>query len=601
MGWLVGAADRKAMGGAMTAAARRTAKAAMMAAILVLGMTACSSEDTIAEEPTPQQPAQPTPQTATKIHVTVGAGISDGDGQTRSAVVKTEYMDYAEWKIKTTRTLTFTAGDKLYVWRSLDGGHVAGMLSVKNGTLTDDGQNATFEGDVTLYDAQGQAGGTMPSGDLLEGSTARLVHEGMTEGTDYSIDVQSKQLTFADATKVADDVATLMTTGLTVQGSYTAGTGYTLQASESILNIGICGLTATTAYQFVLKKDGNEAKSVTRTTDDSGTATFVLAISETGSAAWSLDIKQSSTTVGNISLGSGSMTLEAKVYNVGRYWTGTAFTKTIDLATINDDLTVTNGLTLTGELSGGHKVSIADGAKITLLNVTINATNGPGIECKGDATIILPWDELENSVTTSTLGRPAIYVPEDKTLTIQGEKGDGMLTATGAGEGAGIGGGHGDGYSHCGHIVISGGHIKATGDGGAPGIGSNGHGGNITITGGYVEAIGGDAGSGGAGIGSGYNCASCGDITITGGQVRAQGRHRAAGIGSGYSSSRCGDITISGEDTRIEAINGGDGAYSIGPGKGSSCGKITIGGTVYYDGTNFLNDGAKYLSGQSFP
>ena len=52
MGWLVGAEARKAMGGAMTAAARRTAKAAMMAAILALGMTACSSDESVAMEPT---------------------------------------------------------------------------------------------------------------------------------------------------------------------------------------------------------------------------------------------------------------------------------------------------------------------------------------------------------------------------------------------------------------------------------------------------------------------------------------------------------------------------------------------------------------------
>ena len=56
LGWLVGAAARKAVGGAM-----------MAAALLV---TACSSDDTMGGE-------TKTEQTATVIRVTVGAGITD--------------------------------------------------------------------------------------------------------------------------------------------------------------------------------------------------------------------------------------------------------------------------------------------------------------------------------------------------------------------------------------------------------------------------------------------------------------------------------------------------------------------------------------------
>ena len=45
---------------------------------------------------------------------------------------------------------------------------------------------------------------------------------------------------------------------------------------------------------------------------------------------------------------------------------------TIDLSAVTEDITVPNGFTLTGTLDGEHKISIADGATVTLDNVTIN-------------------------------------------------------------------------------------------------------------------------------------------------------------------------------------------------------------------------------------
>ena len=69
LGWLVGAAARKAGRASM----RGIVGGAMMAAALVLGMTACSSDETIADE---AKVEKPTAQQGT-IHVTVGAGISD--------------------------------------------------------------------------------------------------------------------------------------------------------------------------------------------------------------------------------------------------------------------------------------------------------------------------------------------------------------------------------------------------------------------------------------------------------------------------------------------------------------------------------------------
>ena len=41
--------------------------------------------------------------------------------------------------------------------------------------------------------------------------------------------------------------------------------------------------------------------------------------------------------------------------------------------------------------------------------------------------------------------------------------------------------------------------------------------------------------------------------------------------------------------------------YAIGLGNQySTCGTITIGGTVYYDGTNFQNGGESYLAANPF-
>jgi len=45
----------------------------------------------------------------------------------------------------------------------------------------------------------------------------------------------------------------------------------------------------------------------------------------------------------------------------------------------------------------------------------------------------------------------------------------------------------------------------------------------------------------------------------------------------------------------VTASKGDDADCSIGRGLDGSCGKVTIGGWVFYDGTNFQNDGGSYL------
>ena len=297
----------------------------------------------------------------------------------------------------------------------------------------------------------------------------------------------------------------------------------------------------------------------------------------------------------------------------------------INLANVNSNTTVEDGAILTGTLANNVKISIADGATVTLNGVTINGENDQdcswaGITCLGNATIILK-DGSENTVRGFYENYPGIYAAVDYTLTIKGgAAGTGKLTASSNGSGAGIGGGYeipcgsieiqgdvitatggvgaagiGSGYeASCGAITISGGTVTATGVGGAAGIGSGKYAscGAITISGGTVTATG---GSDAAGIGSGYGYyASCDAITISGGTVTATGSEWAAGIGSGDEAS-CGDITITTGVTSVTATKGSSAPNSIGAVNYGDCGTVTIGctldgngnpvgGTVYPDG-----------------
>ena len=243
-----------------------------------------------------------------------------------------------------------------------------------------------------------------------------------------------------------------------------------------------------------------------------------------------------------------------------------------NLATITANYEAKDGETLYGKLGSNVKISIADGATVTLKDVTINGVNSysyewAGITCEGNATITL---EGANTLKGFYEEYPGIYVPEGKTLTIEGE---GSLNASGNGRSTGIGGGY---NMHCGNIVINGGNITATGGIYNAGIGG-GEGdetdryrcGKITINGGTVKATGGKYA---AGIGCGY-CGDSKDIAITGGTVTATGGDYAAGIGSSEGGS-CGAITISGGTVKA---TGGNYAAGIGGGKNNGAsGTITI-------------------------
>ena len=279
--------------------------------------------------------------------------------------------------------------------------------------------------------------------------------------------------------------------------------------------------------------------------------------------------------------------------------------KTIDLSTVTADTVIANNTTVTGKLGANVKISIADGATVTLKDVKINGTDSDsykwaGLTCAGGATINL---EGTNTVKGFLKYYSGIFVPKGKTLTI---KGSGSLAADSNGYGAGIGGCYAvDSSSHiskeegsCGTIVIEGGTITATG-GMSAGIGCS-HGSDcdgVTITGGTVTATGGTMA---AGIGSGGGNSVCGPISISGGTVTAEGGDYAAGVGTGcQTGSKCGAITVSNTVTKFTATKGSGATDSVGHGQnGGACGAVTICGTVYWDGSAYQNEGATVL-GQS--
>ena len=308
-------------------------------------------------------------------------------------------------------------------------------------------------------------------------------------------------------------------------------------------------------------------------------------------------------------------------FSAGKYYVITVknMTKGLNLGLVTSDVTAKDGYILTGTLEGKdqpYKISIADGAKVSLVDATINGAPSDwssepqqvyewaGLTCEGDATIELIGT---NFVKGFDSRYPGLTVAVGSTLTING---DGSLEVMSNGDAAGIGSAKNK-EGDCGNIVIEGDpSITAIGGDYAAGIGScfrssnndvtgNNMCGDITIKSGTVLAIGGKQAAGiGASFGSGSSHLSvCGNITISGGTVTAEGGELAAAIGGGYTYYTVGNITIS--DCIISATKG-EGSVSEGgftyaphtighganyrtqyePNPNSTIGTVTVGGVV---------------------
>ena len=223
-------------------------------------------------------------------------------------------------------------------------------------------------------------------------------------------------------------------------------------------------------------------------------------------------------------------------------------------------------------------IELINGAKLNLTlegnNVLKGSIGGAGIGVGEDCTLTITAQStgtltavggiyyggaagIGANGTGAYQGKPREVIQKFGTIIIEG----GTVNAEGGtysykgvleSSGAGIGG---SGYGSEGTIIIRGGVVNAVGGTGAAGIGGGcaGHVDKIEITGGKViaSAMGDKTNSAiqGAAIGSGYNgnfqeALPCGEISITGGEITADGN---IGYGTGGNEYDGGSIRIGGE------------------------------------------------------
>ena len=504
---------------------------------------------------------------------------------------------------------TFSEGDMIAVIYQNANGKTVQSLSAEltPADLTDEGASATF---------------TVELNNPLAGGYVRYIYPASmaAEGTDIVPGEEPSQPTSINYTPLATQDGTLETIasslGLAVYDGQMSTTA-TLPTGTDVKLENRLAIGKFTIYN----NDGSSdlTSKVTKLTINDGTNTYT--VNRTASAGPIYVAMQPVSS-------SQTVTLSATVLNATEEYYYKSVTnnalaasniydinvnaiKQVDLSRQTAAYEAKNGDVLTGELDVTNhpvKISIADGAAVTLNGVTINGVDNSsyswaGITCLGDATIILA-NGSTNTVKGFSSNYSGIFVAHNTsgteyTLTIDG---DGSLNAStntnsyGNG-GAGIGGGL---NINCGNIIINGGNITATGGGQSPGIGGGiGVGsscGNITINGGTINATGGYGASGiGCGVG-GSMISSCGNITISGGTITATGGYGASGIGNSYYAGICSNVTINATVTKVTARRGDDGATIFAENK------VIIGGTVYKDGDVYpLGDSYLYQSEFIYP
>ena len=578
-------------------------KITKLMSILALGavmtMVSCQREEPIVE--TPEEAG------VSQVTVTAGAGIV----QTKSAVVT----------VGTTRSLSFTAGDRLYVRGLITGTDpqkiVAGYLAIE-GTPEEGATRADFSGTLSVYEFASAGTPDVYSASTYDFADASnplaecssilgwLVHNG---AVGFTVDAGQNG---AYTNTIAATVDDLMSHSLPVYGFYDEGS-FPLSVGDSpstctpIFNCSLSGLTAYAEYTLVYR-NGDDALNIdetktlgTITADDSGNAAFACFVSGVTTAEEYHGFQLTNTADGSdVRITSlATKALVSKVYNATREAYPANVTLSTTYSTDGNDkkyYAARDGQMLTGNFGGDEGyITIADGATVTLnieyFSAPYQCDHAP-IHCLGDAHIILAADSDNRVQARSSSNYPAVFVPEGKTLTISGT---GELIAYGQDAyAAGIGGGPGH---NCGNIVIAGGVITAYCGGNSAGIGSGSGSscGNITISGGAIkEARSQGAGSSfGAGIGSGFS-GSCGTITISGGQIGGSiGGHNydgavagqgAAGIGGGQVGS-CGTITI-GTGITFVRVTGPDGLYNRIGGIDNPC-DVYFGDFKVYDKTTW--------------
>ena len=557
-----------------------------LAALLMAGaaFTACSSEDNSIE-----QPANPTaPKTYT---LTVNA--SNEAASTRALALDGAKL-VASWE----------NGDELTVFNVTKNAVLAGTLTASNAS----GSTATFSGSLTGtiekddvltlsyhqpagFSAYAAQDGTLAGAAARDFATASVTVASVESGeitttgdADFETQTAVLKLTLKDDATPTPNL--LNATQLKLSATMTLGTPMTQEIATFNLSGNPYSTNGDGILYFALPKASLVAEYVAGKLGDASLASTIAALLPSATLTYTATVGSDTYTA----------TKTGYTFAAGKYYAGTLtmYDKEMNLSTTSSDVTVPAGEHwLIKGSKGNICVTIGDGATVTLNGVEINMnTSKPCIKCSGDATIILA-DGTTNTLTAVYDGGGIQAGPSGTTLTIKGNTGVLNVEIKHTNDVAAIGA-YNEDYSGtpCGDIVIKGGVINATSQNGAA-IGAcyGAACGNITISGGTVTAK-----AGGAeylpalGIGGHYNTA-CGNINITGGTVTATGFDEP---GIGGDDNICGDITISGGT--VKATKGEYADKCIGTNDGGTCGTITIGGTVYWDGSNYQNDGDTYLT-----
>lgn len=245
-----------------------------------------------------------------------------------------------------------------------------------------------------------------------------------------------------------------------------------------------------------------------------------------------------------------TVNLTIRDVNIDRnaWYATTAAIELINGAKLN--LTLEGDNVLKGSI-GGAGIGVGEDCTLTITAQSTGTLTAVGDSYYGGAA------GIGANGTGAYAGKPREVIQKFGTIIIEG----GTVNAEGGTysyrgvletSGAGIGG---SGYGSEGTIIISGGVVNAVGGTGAAGIGGGcaGHVDKIEITGGKVTATavvdGTNSTIQGAAIGSGYNGNSkealpCGEISITGGEITADGN---IGYGTGDNEYNGGSIRIGGE------------------------------------------------------
>ena len=358
-------------------------------------------------------------------------------------------------------------------------------------------------------------------------------------------------------------VATVDATGLiTAVSPGTARITIKAQGEDDYYRTEIFSENTTTVEVTVTKKDGSisfATASVPKYINDPK-FTNALTTEGDGMVTYTSDnttVAEVDATTGEVTIkGVGTANIKASTIDTDTYAyeTNTAqYTLTVDpainLASLTADYIAQNGDVLTGTLAGNYKICIADGANVELKDVTINGVNDEAYKWAGLTCLGDANITITgaNSVKGFYWDYPGIQAGPKNTTLTI--NGIGTLTATGGVFAAGIG----SGYNHasCGKITINSGTVYANSQ----------H---------------------GAGIGSGFSQSSCGDITISGGTITASSGEKGAGIGSGDFSS-FSSITITSGITSVQATSNHANAWPIGKGyldQSSSSSAVTIAGVT---------------------